>query len=204
VPSNGEVASDPVVLFSWLPARSSDGSPARYGFSIHNPASGELRREVETDQLWAAERFAADGEWEARVWLVGSAPEVGDAVVFRTEGVATPRMIAPASESVHPPGQVMLGWTSLSRVESYEYFVAVAGRPEAAVRGISRSTAVSVDLPAVAGRPTLYVATVRACLEPAGCRIGSEAGWGPWASATGVGEVHFTVATGGTAVDGSR
>lgn len=192
-PDRGEVWREPSVLFSWLPAVDDQGSPERYLIEVFDSASGVSVFEHETDELWAEHRFADDGLWRARVSAVGSDAQAVEVVEFSTEGVAVPRLVAPAPKSQSSPGTVELRWTDLEGASLYEYFVSVTGNSEAVIRDVTSSCATTIDLVAVDDRATTYSIIVRACLDPAGCALGSDWGWGPWSHQAGFGDVKLTV-----------
>ena len=192
-PHEGEIVRQPSVLFSWLPVVDSAGRPTRYRLSLLDRESNELIVERETADLWIEHRFAEDGSWLVRVSVVGSESDEVSEVSFRTEGVATPRLIDPLSDSSRTEGDVELGWETVAGASSYEYFVAVTGQSEATIRDVTVSTTAVVNLVALEGRSTDYSVIVRACLAPEECRLGSEIGWGPWSHEAGFGAVKLTV-----------
>jgi len=192
-PDRGEIVREPSVLFSWLPAVDHEGRPERYRLEIVDPASGVRVFEHETSELWAEHRFAKDGVWQARVLLAGSDAETAEVVEFRTEGVAAPRLIMPVSETRCAPGAVELRWTDVEGASSYEYFVAVTGKPDPVVRDLTYSCEATIDLTVVDHGPTTYSIIVRACLDSEGCARGSDRGWGPWSHEAGFGDVKLIV-----------
>jgi len=192
-PDRGEIVRESSVLFSWLPAVDHEGDPERYRLEIVDLASGVRVFEHETSELWAEHRFADDGVWQARLSLAGSDVGTAEAVEFRTEGVAAPRLIVPVSETTCSSGAVELRWTDVEGASSYEYFIAVTGEPDPVVRDLTSSCTATINLTVVDHGATTYSIIVRACLDSEGCTLGSDRGWGPWSHEAGFGDVKLTV-----------
>jgi hypothetical protein len=195
VPEPDEILREPRVLLSWLPVRPQGSDAVIYNLEVEEAGSAAPIAELDTSKTYHALSLASDGSWIAR--LSAGSPSGSSArteVVFHTEGVAAPTLLAPASGEAVAAGEVALEWSRVPEAGRYEYFVAVQGEPEATVRGITEDSSVRIVLEGRAGSSTVYSAIVRACLSGDDCRAGSELGWGPWSVDAGSGAVNFMVA----------
>jgi hypothetical protein len=200
-PLAGSVVDGPIVNFSWsrIPGDTGDTTYRLYVQDLSRQAAA---LDVYTKSNFYAAYFKAEGaRYDAQVIASpGPSQTAGPAVGFVVAGTSAtaPTMVRPAHQdtgtlSSVQQGNVELAWSPVSGATLYEYYVAVQGRSEATVRGVTPGLLAQVPLTANGGQSTVYSGIVRACPEGASCLPGSDAGWGPWSVNAGPGVTNFTV-----------
>ena len=195
-PMAGVKVDGPGVIFSWTRIPGDNGSNTSYRLYVGDLSTGDPVLDVITNNnFYGALLRAESRRYDALVIATqGSATVQGPAQGFLVGGnsAVAPTVSAPTHGSSVPQGLTTLKWSPVVGAARYQ-FAAVRQAAGAALTVASGMTpGLFTDVPLSIG---VHTALVRACpnANSAQCRLGSDAGWGPWSNVAG-GFSQFTVA----------